>query len=183
MCDTALEDTVLEDCVPDAPPEAPPGRRGADQRRSHRPSREDVRERIEFTLRLLDSQAYKSQIKRLLKARYSIDARTCERYLSRARRLRATRDGEPWNPDKARRKAIDFWTHIVRGKVGTLRDQMFAQQQVQQLLGIRPADERGRDRMCGERAMPETEVSEILVVSREEANQILALPPPGDEMA
>jgi hypothetical protein len=60
-----------------------------------KPTRDEVDQRIELTASLLSRRLKKGEIKRLLKGKYNVTARCCERYLSRARRLLLKRSRRP----------------------------------------------------------------------------------------
>jgi hypothetical protein len=143
------------------------------QRRSHKPTREEIAERIEFTAHMLSRQAYKSNIKRLLKSRYGVDARTCERYLSRARQLMLKRREEGYDPERDRQDAIDFWESFVKAGTVSVSQQFHAKERAEWLRGVRPPAETGdsihptRDGVMAGRTVI-SEVTEVIVTSREE---------------
>jgi hypothetical protein len=151
----------------------------AGRRRYHKPSRDELAERIQVTIHCLNTRVYKSDIKKMLKRRYGVDARTIERYLSRARRVMAAQNRKSKTPKQYRQEARRYWRAILGAKIGTLRDQFYAEKRLEWLDGLRPPCEgKSNGGAPGDRAVPVVEVVEVLVRSRQEAQQILALPPP-----
>jgi hypothetical protein len=100
----------------------------------HKPTREEEKERIEFTASLLSSGNRKGEIKRQLKARYGVSARTCERYLSRARPL--VRASLGVSLEEVRLQSYSFWSSIIRDSTAPLRFKMRARKRLDKLLGL-----------------------------------------------
>src|SRR5262249_29090926 len=134
------------------------------------PDREEMRSRVDFACHLLARRLYKSDMIRLMKRRFSITARTCERYLSRARKVRAA--------ERAKRKGMtpeqlqethradseDFWEAVIRGADASLRDRMHAQEMLDWLRGLRPASEHHiKGSLSGDNRPPAVVVTEIVV--------------------
>jgi hypothetical protein len=112
----------------------------------HRPTRADQEERCAFTAFLLSRYARKGEIKSLLKARFGVSARTCERLLARARELLL--EGTGASPEEHRLRAFSFYVSVIRDPASTLRERMLAQKRIDKLLGLElrgPAAEVGRE--------------------------------------
>jgi hypothetical protein len=100
----------------------------------YKPDRAEQEERVAFTVFLLSRHARKSEIKRLLKARFGVSARTCERLLARARGLLRESTGAP--PQEHRLRSYAFYLSVIRDPAATLREKMLAQKRIDKLLGL-----------------------------------------------
>jgi hypothetical protein len=111
------------------------------------PDREEMRLRVDCAGHLLARRLYKSDMIRLMKRRFSITARTCERYLSHARKVRAAERAKRKGmtpeqlQEKYRADSEEFWEAVIRGADASLRDKMHAQEMLDWLRGLRPASE------------------------------------------
>jgi hypothetical protein len=146
------------------------------------PDREEMRSRVDFAVHLLARRLYKSDMIRLMKRRFSITARTCERYLSHARKVRAAerakRNGMTAEQlqERYRADSEDFWEAVIRGPDASLRDRMHAQEMLDWLRGLRPASEHHiKGSLSGDNGPPTLRITEVIVTTREEAKAILAL--------
>jgi hypothetical protein len=99
-----------------------------------KPTKEDIEARIEYTLFLLSRRLYKSDIKRMLIRKYSIGARTCENYLSRAREILIKGTGQ--TKEEHRVASLNFYESIIAGPDSTLRDRIYANERLDKLLGL-----------------------------------------------
>ena len=93
------------------------------------PDREEMRLRVDCAGHLLARRLYKSDMIRLMKRRFSITARTCERYLSHARKVRAAErtKRKGMTPEQLQEKhradSEEFWEAVIRGPaVGMIGD-------------------------------------------------------------
>jgi hypothetical protein len=111
----------------------------------HKPTRAEQEDRVAFTAFLLSRYAHKGEIKRLLKARFGVSARTCERLLARAREVLLKATGAP--PEEHRLQSYSFYVSVLRDPAATLRERMLAQKRIDKLLGLelRPAGEVERE--------------------------------------
>jgi hypothetical protein len=105
----------------------------------HKPTRVEEEARVAYTVHLLSRYAYKGEIKRLLKQRFGISARSCERYLARARELLRERTGA--DLDEHRALSLGFYESVIRDPATTTREQLLAQKRIDKLLGL---EERGQ---------------------------------------
>lgn len=129
-----------------------------------KPTQAELEERIEFTAKLLAARYFKGDIKRALVARYSVDARTCERYLSRARELLIEWSGK--SKDEHRNDALAFYESIIRSDASPA-DRMTAQGRIDKLLGLEAPQQHSGP---GGGPVPISLVEVILTEARDEAN-------------
>lgn len=102
--------------------------------KSKKPTREEHAERIDTCRLLLTARQPKHAIKRAMTERYGIGARTCERYLSRARAILLKElDG---TPDGHKADAYLFYSSIISDKNESSRDRIKAQERIDKLLGL-----------------------------------------------
>jgi len=97
-------------------------------------TKEELDERVEYTYFLLCRRLYKGDIKKLLKRKYSIGARTCENYISRAREILLKDTGK--TRDQNRTDSLLFYESILAGPDSHLRDRIYAQERLDKLLGL-----------------------------------------------
>jgi hypothetical protein len=100
----------------------------------HKPTRAEQEERATFTAFLLSRYAHKGEIKRLLQARFGVSARSCERYLARARELLLAGSGAPL--EEHRLQSYNFYVSVIRDPQATLREKLIAQKRLDKLLGL-----------------------------------------------
>lgn len=163
---------------------APKKRNGTNA--DHQPSREEVQERIDFAAHLLARRLVKSDIKRMIRLKYKCDARTCERYLSRARAVLIE-----WSGKTKEQHRIDshmlYETIIQKEKDPRLR--MLAQERIDKLFGLEvPEPPRPRGGDLEPEEMTAHEISLRLRRKREEDRQRAAdgagtTPPAAGEQA
>jgi hypothetical protein len=96
--------------------------------------KDELRERVEFTVFLLNRGLRKHAIKAQLAKRYGVSARTCERYLRAARKLIRKESGKTLS--RHRLEALWFYESVVSGPDATLRERMAAQWRIVRLLGL-----------------------------------------------
>jgi hypothetical protein len=101
----------------------------------HKPTREELAERIAYTASLLGRSAYRHQVRRLLAARYGVGWRTADRYLAHARRL--IRKSAGVNQETALGLSLAFWWGVIRSGAASLREKMLARARLDWLLGLR----------------------------------------------
>ena len=135
-----------------------------------RPTRQEIEERVEYTVFLLCRRLSKGVIKGVLKRRFGVKARTCESYLARARgliqQLQEKTNGE------CRLESVRFWESIVSGADATMRDRMHAQEMLDWINGLR----HWTATVKGDKDHPvAVEVVEVVVTSRAEAKELLAM--------
>ncbi len=142
-----------------------------------RATREELAERTDFCVFLLQRRAYKSDIKRLMRHRFvNMPWQTIEWYIRRAR----TKLKEQYESTKrnAREDSINLWVSLVRGPDVDARTKAMAQQILDQRLGVDGPitdDERKAIDAAAAVGGPQTHVTEILVTSRRDAADILRL--------
>jgi hypothetical protein len=135
---------------------------------------EELEERIDFAYKLLCRRLYKSDIKRALKQRYSMPARTCEDYIARARERIVAETGE--SKPEHRAKSLAFYESVLADPEEKAADRIRAQERIDKLLGL---EEPAECVIKGDKSNPLViHVVETVVTSREEAKAILALPQP-----
>jgi hypothetical protein len=98
-----------------------------------RPTPAQLKERAAYVAHMLSRFAYKHQIFRVLKARYGVSARTCERYLARARELVAEQVGRM--REDFRRDDVAFYLAVIRDAKASVREQMEAMREILRILG------------------------------------------------
>ena len=97
------------DDKPDTAPDAPPlTGRG----RGRRPTRQEHRERVIYAVELLACRAYRSEVVALMRRRFGICSKTCDRYLSKARDL--MRRQAAGSVERHRRNSVAFWISVIR---------------------------------------------------------------------
>jgi hypothetical protein len=108
------------------------------KRKGGRSSRSDreLKERVEGAARLLSSGRRKGEVKALLKARYGVSARTCEAYITAARKRLMEERGT--NREEQRMLSFAFWVEVIRDPASSVRDMMFARHNLDILLGLVP---------------------------------------------
>jgi hypothetical protein len=91
-------------------------------------------ERINYACQVLGRRGYKHELFALLRHRYGISTRTCERILARARVVMAQRAGK----DRAEHKvdALSFYESVVRDPGATTGERLHAQSRIDRLLGL-----------------------------------------------
>lgn len=105
-------------------------------------SNAELKERIELTAHLLGQGLRKGEIKRELKARFKnrdgtpISARTCEAYLTRARRLLVEKSGVS-KQEHARRSSW-FYLSILWNPSASTAHKLRARENLDRLLGLDP---------------------------------------------
>lgn len=99
-----------------------------------KPTREEIQDRVEFTVFLLCRRLYKCDIKRILKKKYSVAARTCEEYLARARAVLVKESGK--TQETHRIESLRFYESVIAGDGTTMRDRLHAQERIDKLLGL-----------------------------------------------
>lgn len=114
---------------PEPPPQSP---------RPTRTSTAELKTRAELTARLLATGRRKGEVKRMLKQRFGVSARACERYLSAARNLLIA-----WTGKSREDHFVDafafYWSVISDPDPAvTLRTRMQARRQLDRLLGLEP---------------------------------------------
>jgi hypothetical protein len=105
------------------------------KRPGKKPTQEDMDDRIEYTAHLLSQRLLKCDIKRLLIRRYSITARTCEDYLSRAREALILKTGLDKSEHKI--KSLAYYESVLANKRASVRDKLNAQSNIDGLLGLK----------------------------------------------
>src|SRR5690242_6202438 len=90
--------------------------------------------RVAYTVHLLSRSLRKGEVKHLLRVRYGVSARTCERLLARARARLREQTGA--SPDEHRADAFAFYTSVIRDPDASLRDKLLAQKRIDKLLGV-----------------------------------------------
>jgi hypothetical protein len=93
-----------------------------------------MEERIEMTAHLLAQAMLKGQIKRLLKAKWGCSARTCEVYLSRARKLLVEKSGRTRGEHFI--EAAAFYRSVIQSPNASLRDKLQARERLDVLYGL-----------------------------------------------
>ena len=143
--------------------------------RGLRPTRDELEERITFTSTLLARRLYKGEIKAILKKKYGVTARSCERYLARARQRLIRRTGR--SAEVHRGESVGFYESIIRNPESTLREKMSAQERIDFILGLGSA----MYVVKGDKDSPlSVEVVEVVVTSRAEASgEVPAVPEAG----
>jgi hypothetical protein len=115
-----------------------------------RPTPAQLEERAAHAAHLLSRFAYKHQIFRMLKARYGVSARTCERVLARARELLAEQAGR--TREDFRRDGVAFYLSVIRDARSSVREQMEAMREILRVVGgyaplkVAATDGEGNDR-------------------------------------
>ena len=148
-----------------------PGVQQDAKRHKDRPTKEQMRERLDFMVLLMQRQAFKSDIKRFMQRRWPrMTSRTIERYMARARKVLVKRYvGVIENP---RFDSILFWDSLIRGPDADLKMKAWARERLDRRLGVdRPPEDLGRP--PADNSPPH--VLEVLVANRAEAGEILAL--------
>lgn len=97
-------------------------------------TRVEQEERIEFVCKAIGQGFRKSEIKRMVIAKYQVTARTVENYLARAReRLREHVEG---TIEDHRSEAIEFYQSILRSKDSSARVKVQARKRIDQIIGL-----------------------------------------------
>jgi hypothetical protein len=91
-------------------------------------------ERVNYACRVLGRRGYKHELFALLRNRYGISTRTCERVLARAREVMAQRAGK--NRVEHRVDALSFYESVVRDPESTTAEKLHAQSRIDKLLGL-----------------------------------------------
>ncbi|MEZ6073571.1 MAG: hypothetical protein R3C10_25655 [Pirellulales bacterium] len=97
-------------------------------------TREENRRRLDTVRELLNQRRTKAEIKRELRRRYSVGARTAERYLSRVRGEILADTGRPRSEHHA--EAYAFYLKIARDEEVSTRDRLRAQARIDKLMGL-----------------------------------------------
>jgi hypothetical protein len=105
------------------------------------PTREEMDERIDQTVKLLARRLFTSDIKRVLMAKYDVCARTCETYISRARELILEWSGK--SKEEHRQDALALFESVVRSDAPA-KERMEAQAHIVALLGLAAREGNGR---------------------------------------
>lgn len=94
----------------------------------------EVEERVDYTVTLLKAKLYPGEIKKVLKGKYGVSARTCENYLSRARQILI----EETDKTKEEHIADAYVTYnkVLRSKASSDKDKLLAQNSLNKLLGL-----------------------------------------------
>lgn len=98
------------------------------------PTDEEIEERIEYTLLLLNRRLLKSEIKKLLKDKYDVVPRTCEVYLSRARERIVKLSGR--TKQEHLDSALNWYESVVQGDDAKMADKLAAHDKLDRLLGL-----------------------------------------------
>ena len=148
-----------------------PGVQKDAKRHKDRPTKEQMRERLDFVLLLMQRQAYKSDIKKLMQRRWPrMTYRTVERYMSRARGLLRKRYEKVIK--EPRFDSILWWDSVIRGPDADLKMKAWAREQLDRRLGVdRPPEDIGQPAAVSS----PPHVMEVVVSSRAEASEIIAL--------
>jgi hypothetical protein len=96
-------------------------------------SKAEQEERIRFTMGLLGRAVHKQDIYRLLKAKYDVSQRTCERYLSCAQ-ARVLEQFD-LSRDQMRYASLKTYQAITQDDEVEHRDKILAQNSIDRLLG------------------------------------------------
>jgi hypothetical protein len=94
---------------------------------------EEMEERVDYTARMLARRVVKSDIKRELKSRYGVTARTCEEYLSRARGVVLSWTGKA--KAEHRVDSLAFYESVLQGDA-SVAEKIKAQERIDKLLGL-----------------------------------------------
>ncbi|MEM1225948.1 MAG: hypothetical protein AAGJ40_09625 [Planctomycetota bacterium] len=110
------------------------GKVGGQEGNPGQTTEDEMDERIRYTASLLYRGLFKSQIKKELRTKYSVDARTVERYLSRAREemlveLRDTRDNH-------KASSLKFYQSVLSDPKATFSNKIQAQKRIDFILGL-----------------------------------------------
>lgn len=149
-----------------------PGVQQDAKRHKDRPTKEQMRERIDYALLLLQNRFYKSDMKRAMRRRFpGMSFQTIERYLRRARALL------PGKYEKilanARPDCIRFWNAQVCNPENDIKVRMYAQEQLDRRVGNdRPIENPNQMPANGG---DHPSVVEVVVTSRAEARAIIDL--------
>jgi hypothetical protein len=112
------------------------------------PEKEHQR-RVDECRALLERHLTKSEIKKAITAKYDVDGRTVERYLSRARDLIVLEISE--TRDYFRSQSLAVYRSVLKNPDATLKEKILAQRQIDHLLGLHSpwkvaqTDTNGRD--------------------------------------
>src|SRR5262249_37405837 len=113
---------------------------------------------------------------------YNLSARAAIRYLARAREALEAQHAkeEGLTPEELRklrtRRSEDFWNDMATDLANSARDRAMAQENLDLLWGVRPAQEHKLSgSLSGDNRPPAVVVTEVVVTTREEAKAILAL--------
>jgi hypothetical protein len=99
------------------------------------PTDDEVEERVEFARGLLARHNRKSTVKRLMREKFGeMDARTIERYLSRARRRMLADIGRGRDDLRAESKAM--YSSIISDNSANHFARLKAQERIDKLLGL-----------------------------------------------
>lgn len=99
-------------------------------------SDQELEQRVEFTALLLGRDLPKSEIKRVLKSKYSCSAQTCESYISKARALLIEWSGQ--TKDELFVESVSFWRSIIQGPRSKDGDRMRARERLDALYALEP---------------------------------------------
>jgi len=142
-----------------------------------KPSAEELRDRVEFTVFLLSRRLYKCDIKRILKKRYNVEFRACEDYLARARKILLEDTGR--TREQHRIESLRLYESIVAGDGSSVRDILHAQERIDKLLGLEAPQK--HDVTTNHRAedLSDDELAAIIAAERSPGGQGNHPPSPG----
>ena len=114
-----------------------------------RTAESEIEERIAICREMLEGHCTKSEIKKAMRQQFGADARTVERYLSRAREdiLKEISDTR----DFFRAQSLAAYRNVLKSPEATIKDRILAQRQTDHLLGLHApwkvaqTDTNGRD--------------------------------------
>jgi len=99
-----------------------------------RPTSQEIQEREDLAFDLLSRCYHKSQIKKHFKEKYSCDARTVERYLSRARKRMDVQAAQ--GKSMLRAESFAFYSSVLRDNRATPREKILARERIDKLYGL-----------------------------------------------
>jgi len=99
-----------------------------------KPTREEMDARIETAAQLAGMGLKHCDLKRSLVQQYKVDARTADRYVSRARALKKKQCGR--SSEDLFLESIMFWDSVIQNPDATLAQRMDARREKDRLLGL-----------------------------------------------
>lgn len=114
-----------------------------------RTSEAEVENRIALCRSMMEKHYTKSEIKRAMNQKFGTDARTVERYLSRAREDILREIGE--TRDFFRAQSLAAYRSVLKNQEASIKEKILAQRQIDHLLGLHApwkvaqTDTNGRD--------------------------------------
>jgi hypothetical protein len=112
------------------------GQRRASRKKKNpgRTPEDEFDERVRMTVQLLSAGLYTSEIKKAIKDKYQVDARTVENYLSRARDILLLELREDRDVHKS--QSLAFYRSILRNPEAKLHEKIAAQKRIDHILGL-----------------------------------------------